>query len=194
MSHGPFGLGGGTLAPACSAIVNVAPISVSASASISTRSILVFMFILFPLPVLFRHLLFLPGGRRPCGWNCSNPVRRWTIPGPPPAAARRIRSATRSHIRQAPAQHLAPRAWMLQQRLSSLSHRASDTRVSGIIRDFHFELPAQFSIHSLATFRLASRPAWRRRLTIRRAQLMPAARPPTSVALGRFPSSLKHPA
>src|ERR1019366_4800527 len=141
MSHGPFGLGGGTLAPACSAIVNVAPISVSASASISTRSILVFMFILFPLPGLFRHLLFLPGGRRPCGWNCSNPVRRWTIPGPPPAAARRIRSATRSHIRQAPAQHLAPRAWMLQQRLSSLSHRASDTRVSGIIRDFHCELP-----------------------------------------------------
>src|ERR1017187_2530144 len=141
MSHGPFGLGGGTLAPACSAIVNVAPISVSASASISTRSILVFMFILFPLPGLFRHLLFLPGGRRPCGWNCSNPVRRWTIPGPPPAAARRIRSATRSHIRQAPAQHPAPRAWMLQQRLSSLSHRASDTRVSGIIRDFQFELP-----------------------------------------------------
>jgi hypothetical protein len=30
---------------------------------------------------------------------------------------------------------------MLQQRLSSLSHRASDTRVSGISRDFHFELP-----------------------------------------------------
>src|ERR1017187_10601435 len=71
MSHGPFGLGGGTLAPACSAIVNVAPISVSASASISTRSILVFMFILFALPGLFRHLLFLPGGRRPCVWNCS---------------------------------------------------------------------------------------------------------------------------
>src|ERR1035438_10166957 len=60
---------------------------------------------------------------------------------PWPAPARRIRSATRSHIRIAPAQHLAPRTWMLQQRLSSLSHGASDTRVSGIIRDFHFELP-----------------------------------------------------
>jgi hypothetical protein len=60
-----------------------------------------------------RYLLFHPGGRRPCVW----------------------------HIRQAPAQHLAPRAWMLQQRLSSLSHRASDTRVSGIIRDFHLEIP-----------------------------------------------------
>src|ERR1035437_4490359 len=49
MSHGPFGLGGRALAPApaCWAIVHVAPISVSASASISTRSILVFMFILF---------------------------------------------------------------------------------------------------------------------------------------------------
>src|SRR5450759_1717646 len=143
MSHGPVGLGGGTLAPvpACWAIVNVAPISVSASASISTRLILVFMFILFALPGLFRHLLFLPGGRRPCVWNCSNPVRRRPIPGPPPAAAWRKRSATRSHIRQAPAQHPAPRAWMLQQRLSSLSHRASDTRVPGIIRDLHFELP-----------------------------------------------------
>src|ERR1039458_2074601 len=93
MSHGPSGLGGGTLgpAPACSAIVSVAPISVSASASISTRSILVFMFILFASPGLFRHL--------------------------------------------------APRAWMLRQRLSSLSHPASDTVVSGIIRDFYFELP-----------------------------------------------------
>jgi hypothetical protein len=30
---------------------------------------------------------------------------------------------------------------MLQQRLSSLSHRAFDTGVSGIIRDFHFALP-----------------------------------------------------
>src|ERR1017187_7373397 len=77
MSHGPFGLGGGTFrpAPACSAIVSVTPISVSASASISTRLILVFMFILFALPGLFRHLEF-----------------------------------SRSHIRQAPAQHLAPRS------------------------------------------------------------------------------------
>jgi hypothetical protein len=85
MSHGPLGLGGGTLAPApaCVAIVNAAPISVSASASISTTLILVFMFI--PLAV--------------------------------------------------------PRAWMLQQRLSSLLHRTFDTRVSGIIRDFHFGLP-----------------------------------------------------
>jgi hypothetical protein len=39
------------------------------------------------------------------------------------------------------AQHLAPRAWILQQRLSSLSHRASNAGVSGIIRDFHFGLP-----------------------------------------------------
>src|ERR1019366_303904 len=51
MSHGPFGLGGGTLAPApaCWAIINVAPISVSASASIRTSLVLVFMFILFAL-------------------------------------------------------------------------------------------------------------------------------------------------
>src|ERR1035438_7592813 len=44
-------------------------------------------------------------------------------------------------LRQAPAQQLRPTSWMLQQRLSSLSHRASHTRVSGIIRNFHFELP-----------------------------------------------------
>src|ERR1035441_1652277 len=71
------------------------------------------------------------------------PCKAMNIPGPPPAAARRIRSANRSHIRQAPARHLAPRACMLHPRLSSLSHRASDTRVSGIIRDFHFELPGK---------------------------------------------------
>ena len=46
-----------------------------------------------------------------------------------------------AHPASAPAQHLAPRDWMLRQRLSSLSHRASATRVSGIIRDFHLELP-----------------------------------------------------
>jgi hypothetical protein len=52
MSHGPCGLCGAALdrAPACAAIVNVTPLSVSASASIGTRSILVFMFILFVLP------------------------------------------------------------------------------------------------------------------------------------------------
>src|SRR5215472_18304780 len=44
MSHGPFGLGGGTLAPACPAIVDVAPIIVSAN--ISTRFFLGFMFCL----------------------------------------------------------------------------------------------------------------------------------------------------
>src|ERR1039458_7355863 len=82
MSHGPIGLGGGTFrpAPACSAIVSVTPISVSARASISTRSILVFMFILFALPGLFRHLEF-----------------------------------SRSHIRQAAAQHLAPRSGNVMQ-------------------------------------------------------------------------------
>src|ERR1017187_10411487 len=71
------------------------------------------------------------------------PCKAMNIPGPPPAAARRMRSANRSHIRQAPARRLPPREWMLQQPLSSLSHRASDTRVSGIIRDFHFELPGK---------------------------------------------------
>jgi hypothetical protein len=37
-------------APACAAIVNVAPISVSGSASIGTRVNFVFMFILFAMP------------------------------------------------------------------------------------------------------------------------------------------------
>src|SRR5215471_18589548 len=48
MSHGPLGLGGGTFrpTPACCAIVYTAPISVSASASISPRLSLVFMFVL----------------------------------------------------------------------------------------------------------------------------------------------------
>src|ERR1035441_10148041 len=48
MSHGPFGLGGAALAPgpACWAIVNAAPISVSASVSIRANLVLVFMFIL----------------------------------------------------------------------------------------------------------------------------------------------------
>src|ERR1700692_3792855 len=47
MSHGPFGLGGGTLGPvpACCATENEAPISPSASESIRTRLILVFMLI-----------------------------------------------------------------------------------------------------------------------------------------------------
>src|ERR1039458_4800207 len=48
MSHGPFGLGEATLGPACAVIVNVAPIS--ASASISRRLIFVFTFLLCPLP------------------------------------------------------------------------------------------------------------------------------------------------
>src|SRR5258708_7070268 len=44
MSHGPLGLGGTFRpAPACWAIVNAAPISVSASASSSTKLILVFI-------------------------------------------------------------------------------------------------------------------------------------------------------
>ncbi len=49
MSHGPCGLGGSPLAslPACAAIINVAPSSVSASASISTNPIFVFMVIAF---------------------------------------------------------------------------------------------------------------------------------------------------
>src|ERR1035441_60466 len=55
MSQGPFGLGRGSLgpAPACCAIVNVAPITVSASSNISTRLILVFMLIPSALPNLF---------------------------------------------------------------------------------------------------------------------------------------------
>jgi hypothetical protein len=59
MSHGPYGLGGGTLGPvpACVAIINVAPISESASASMSAKLILVFMFVLFALPGLFQHLM-----------------------------------------------------------------------------------------------------------------------------------------
>src|ERR1019366_7412202 len=82
MSHGPFGLGGGTLAPACSAIVNVAPISVSASASISTRSILVFMFILFALPGLFRHLEFSRSHIRkaPAQMDAQLALMPWTRP------------------------------------------------------------------------------------------------------------------
>src|SRR5690242_18995545 len=65
MSHGPFGLGGAS--PAGVAIVNVAPISVSVTATISTTSILFFMSnpVCFALPVL-RHFLFLPGGG--CPW------------------------------------------------------------------------------------------------------------------------------
>src|SRR5438270_8197476 len=52
MSQGPAGLGGGRLrpAPASVALVNVAPISVAASAGISTRVSLVFMVILFAGP------------------------------------------------------------------------------------------------------------------------------------------------
>src|ERR1035441_7381111 len=51
MSHGPFGLDGGTLgpAPAGCAIVNVTPASASSSANISTGLILVFMRILILL-------------------------------------------------------------------------------------------------------------------------------------------------
>jgi hypothetical protein len=45
MSHGPCGRGGA--APAGVAIVNVAPISASADASITARLIFVVMFILF---------------------------------------------------------------------------------------------------------------------------------------------------
>src|SRR5208337_300397 len=60
MSHGPFGLDRGALdpAPACPVIVTAAPIIVSASASISARLILVFMFIPRAFPGLFRHLAF----------------------------------------------------------------------------------------------------------------------------------------
>src|ERR1039457_1689711 len=51
MSHGPRGLGGGTLGPvwACCAIVEVAPTRVSTSESISARMILVFILILSTL-------------------------------------------------------------------------------------------------------------------------------------------------
>jgi len=47
MSHGPFGLGGAVLSPAPAGcdLVNVEPISVSASASKSAGVILVFMVI-----------------------------------------------------------------------------------------------------------------------------------------------------
>src|ERR1019366_3303638 len=52
MSHGPSGRCGVALAPApaCAPNVNVAPISVSGSASIGTRVILIFMFVLFAMP------------------------------------------------------------------------------------------------------------------------------------------------
>src|SRR4051812_23066570 len=54
MSHGPLGLGGaGRPAPDCWAIVSVTPIRVSAAARMSARWILVFMLVLFALPVLF---------------------------------------------------------------------------------------------------------------------------------------------
>jgi hypothetical protein len=57
MSHGPSGLGGATLrlTPACLVIIKQASGSVSASASIITRLILVFMFIL----LLFKICLFI---------------------------------------------------------------------------------------------------------------------------------------
>src|SRR5271157_144250 len=76
MSHGPFGLGGGTLAPTpvCEAIINVAPI-VSAMASISTRLILVFMFILFALPAS-------PSCRAAARAPHPGNARRWCILNP----------------------------------------------------------------------------------------------------------------
>src|SRR4029077_6001602 len=46
MSHGPFGRCGATFRPACWAIVNVAPISVSATASTRTNLVRGFMSIL----------------------------------------------------------------------------------------------------------------------------------------------------
>src|SRR5260370_4300670 len=54
MSHGPWGRGGAS--PAGVAMVNAAPISVSATAGTSTTLILDFMIILFALPGLFRDL------------------------------------------------------------------------------------------------------------------------------------------
>ncbi len=58
-------------APAWAAIVKFAPISVSGSASIGTRLILVFMFILFALAAFFWHLEF----SRLRGWFASKSKR-----------------------------------------------------------------------------------------------------------------------
>src|SRR5450759_2472063 len=148
MSHGPFGLGGGTLAPACWAIVNVAPISVSASASISTRLVLVFMSILFALPGLFRHLLFLPGGRRPCVWNCSNPVRRR------PSLARRL--PRHGENDQQPDHTSGKRPPNIPHHVPGCSSSGfRHYRIEPPIREFRvlsgisiLSFPAQFSIHS----------------------------------------------
>ena len=75
MSHGPCGLGGAALVPpGLCAIVNVAPISVSASASIGTRLILVFMFVLSALPSSIRHREF---SRR---WHAEIILRRSVCP------------------------------------------------------------------------------------------------------------------
>jgi hypothetical protein len=77
---------------------------------------------------------------------------------PWPAAARRIRSATRSHDRPDHTSGKRPRK--ISPYVPGCSLR--EFRVLSGISILSF--PAQFSIHSLATFRLASRPAWRRLL------------------------------
>src|ERR1700761_6485384 len=66
MSQGPLGLVAGTLCavPACCAIASVAPVTVSASASIGARLILIFMVGVGPLRVRDQFSLKLAAGIR----------------------------------------------------------------------------------------------------------------------------------
>ena len=76
------------------------------------------------------------------------------------AAARRIRSATRSHIRQAP--RPTSRTTCLDALEAASIIIESSFRYGGscIIGDFHSELPGTVQYTFTRCFRLASRPAW----------------------------------
>src|SRR5215472_6708370 len=67
MSHGPCGRAGATLdaVPAGCAIVMVAPASGRASANMSAQSILVFIVILYALPIPASEILMIWDGNKP---------------------------------------------------------------------------------------------------------------------------------
>src|ERR1039458_5377192 len=117
MSHGPFGLGGGTFrpAPAGSAIVRA-----------TSRA-------------TFRECNASKSKRKGHVEAKTVGVASYSFPEvdiPAYGTARTLSGDEPSLARRLPRQggyDQQPGAWMLQQRLSSLSPRASDTRVSGII-------------------------------------------------------------
>src|ERR1700722_8168445 len=103
MSHGPFGLGGATFgpAPACSAIVNVAPISASASKQSKIRMGLVYDLPLMLLQPSFHH--------RPCLTVCSAFLALRLEPTEPCRAANGPRTAL-SWLRPFPHGEKPPRS------------------------------------------------------------------------------------